>query len=173
MDESSFWSLIDNSTSQEDAYGYLYSELSTASREDILQFYYLLTKRLAESCTFPLLAANFAIESYVSDDGFRSFRAWLISQGSDKYFKAVADPQTIAEWLDKSCVDEIDGDQLLSIPRDVYENSYGDGFPCEAKSEPEPSIEIEWPESKEAYRCRWPKLVDKFWDDDRIREMHE
>lgn len=173
MNEEKFWEYIDEGQVEGELYSYLFTTLNQLDQKEILEFHTSLTVQLAKACTFPLLAANFTIESYVSDDGFKSFRAWLISQGSAKYKAAIDDPETIADWLDKDSVDEIDGDDLLSVVQDVYEEKYGDDFLDLAVSEPEPDIDMDWPDNKREYRAKWPKLVDKFWDDDRIREMHD
>ena len=131
-------------------------------------------KEIVSACSFPLLAANFVIESYVSDDGFRSFRAWLVSQGRNRFRGAVNDPESISEWLDKSSVDEIDGEPMLAVARDAYIEAGGNEqeFFQRTGSWSDPEMIHEWPESKDEFRKRFPKLVDCYWNDVRIREMH-
>lgn len=172
MNEKKFWEIIERSLDSEEPYESIFSQLSEINREDILSFHYILTQKLAEACVFPVLAANFVISSYVSDDGFKEFRAWLIGQGMLKFNKAIVDPETITDWLDKDDVDKIEGEQMLSVAQDVYEEVYEDDFLDKVKFEREPELVQEWPDNKAEYRNKWPRLVDKFWNQERIREMH-
>jgi hypothetical protein len=174
MQESDFWRIVDDASREGDPYEGIKSRLCDLSRQEILSFHHIFTKALAAACSFPLLAANFAIASYVSDDGFREFRAWLISQGSDKFGRALIDPESIADWLDKDCVDGIDGAPMLAVAQDAYIETYGDDddFLQRATFEPDPRIVQDWPENKAEYRRKWPKLVAKYWNAERIREMH-
>lgn len=172
MNENRFWQIIDRSSDSSDFYGTLTDQLFNLNSDELLSFHYILTQKLAQSCVFPLLAANFVISSYVSDDGFKDFRAWLISRGSRKFFSALDNPESITGWLSKSDVDMIDGESLLSASQSVYDRLYDDDFLEKAKFEPEPILQQDWPEDKNEYRKKWPKLVDEFWDIERIREMH-
>ncbi len=172
MDENQFWKIIESSVETNRPYRHLSEELGKLSREDILLFHYIFTKKLSEACTFPLLAANFVISSYVSDDGFKEFRSWLVGQGRNRFENAVANPETITDWLDKKDIDEIDGNTLLSVAHDVYEELYEDDFLDKVKFEREPELVQDWPSSKADYRNKWRRLVDKFWNQERIREMH-
>ena len=85
MNEEKFWKMV--SLADKVGIEAVELELTNLGTEEILSFYHLLTKMIAKACSFPLLAANFTIQSYVSDDGFREFRAWLISQGEDRFYR--------------------------------------------------------------------------------------
>lgn len=172
MKEEIFWKIIDQSASSSDQYESLRLKLNELGREDLVGFQNQLNEKVAQACKFPLLEANFTISSYVSDDGFREFRAWLVAQGSQKFFNALADPETIADWLNRDDVDNLDGDLILSVAQEAYEGKFEDDFLDKVKFERDPQITQDWPENKKEYREKWPKLVEKFWNDDRIREMH-
>ena len=173
MQTLAFWSIIDNSRHFADPYDGIKSALCDLTREEILSFDHILSENIAEACTFPLLAANFAIASYVSDESFREFRAWLISRGFEKFTKALVDIESIAEWLSKEAVDGIGGASMLAVAQDAYVEKYGDDdFLERVKFVPDPVIIQDWPEDKTEYRRRWPKLVDKFWNAKRIHELH-
>lgn len=174
MNELQFWTIIDNAQSHADPLASIKSELSRLERSDIIRFHEILAQKIAGACTFPLLAANFVIESYVSDDGFRAFRAWLVAQGSAKYNCAIADPESIADWLDKNAVDEIDGDVMEFIACEAYDEKYGSYQELlkRARIESDPPLIEDWPPNKSEYQKKFPKLVAKFWNKDRIRELH-
>ena len=174
MHEQEFWNIIENALQEEDLYEHIKLVLGSMSCGEIVSFQSILNKKVAAACTFSLLEANFVIASYVSDDGFRDFRAWLVSQGAEKFGKALIDPESIVDWLDKSVVDEIDGGPMLSVAQDAYGEAYGDEdeFFQKVNFEPDPKVVQEWPKSKAEYQCKYPKLVEKYWNDERIREMH-
>ena len=168
MNEEKFWEIIKGGEIE-----IIRSGLSCLNEGEILAFHHLLTKMISKACNFPLLAANFTIESYVSDDGFREFRAWLISQGEDRFYRAIKDPESITEWLDKDEIDEIDGEPMLWVAEEVYTDICGnDDFYEKVVIVSDPEIEQDWPDDKNAYRNKWPKLVDKYWNAERINEMH-
>src|SRR5688572_17566457 len=112
MSREEFWRLVEASRKQVDQYGWLRKQLRRLSKEAITGFQVNLRGLMIEACSFPLLAANFVIQSYVSDDVFEDFRAWLVSQGKRRFKAAISNPETIAGWLRREEVDEIDGEPL-------------------------------------------------------------
>jgi hypothetical protein len=174
MHEQEFWNIIADAQQEEYPCECIKCVLVGMSRDEIVSFHDILSKKVASACTIPLLEASFVIASYVSDDGFRDFRAWLISQGAEKFGKAVIDPESIADWLDESVVDQIDGGWMLSVARDAYVQADGEEeeFFQKVSPEPDPKMVQEWPKNKAEYRSKYPQLVEKYWNDERIREMH-
>lgn len=174
MNEQQFWNLIDLHLNSSESYEDLKKNLCQFGKDEIISFKRILMEKLVQSCSFPLLAANFVISSYVSDDGFKEFRAWLISKGESKFLDAVRNPETIAKWLKKDDVDEIDGGALLIVADDAYEEAGGDlnDFMEKVGRYPDPKINMDWPENKAEYENRYPILVKHFWNQGRIREFH-
>ncbi len=174
MNESKFWMYINQSCESGNSNEFLKEMLYGKSPEEIVSFKNILLQKLVDSYVFPLLTANFVISSYVSDDGFKEFRAWLISKGKSKFLKAIDDPETIADWLEKNEVDEIDGEDFLYLADEIYAELVGDekAFYQKLSFTPDPDISMEWPESKAAYERRFPRLVAKYWNQQRIEEMH-
>ena len=173
MEDRHFWKIIDRSLAADQGER-IRDILSGMPPKELLAFDGILNRQMAAACTFPLLAANFVIESYVSDDGFRAFRAWLVSQGQDRFLKAVLNPESIADWLDREDVDAINGGLKLTAAQQAWTEMHGkeQEFLRLASFEPDPEIEQEWPRNKAEFRRKFPKLVDKFWNQERIREMH-
>src|SRR5262245_14250980 len=108
-----FWKLVEAARRADDFVLALSSVLEKLPADEIIGFQTTLHQYLARAYRFPLLAANFIIQSYVSDDVFEDFRAWLVSQGRERYVAAVADPESICDWLERSAVDGIDGQSVL------------------------------------------------------------
>src|SRR5687768_2366359 len=121
MNEQQFWNIIDLHLSNDESYENFKDNLCQLGKDEIISFKRILMEKLVQSYTFPLLAANFIISSYVSDDGFKEFRAWLISKGESKFLNAVRDPETIASWLKKDDANELDGEFMLVVTDKAYE----------------------------------------------------
>jgi hypothetical protein len=173
MKEDRFWKLIEGARQEDDFIVALTTSLKELSADDIIGFQNVLHHQIVDACKFPLLAANFIIQSYVSDDVFEDFRAWLLSQGRERFVAAVADPESICDWLERSEVDDIDGQSVLLAAQRAYEE-HGDEeeFAARIVHPREPKLKQAWPDNVEGYKMRWPRLVDKFWNLERIRELH-
>ncbi len=174
MKEDHFWKLIEEARQADDFIVALASNLEDLPADDIIGFQNTLRQKLVEARTFPLLAANFIIQSYVSDDVFEDFRAWLISNGADRFGTAILDPESICDWLERSEVDDLDGESMLLVAQRTYEATYGgkEEFFARVVYPREPKLKQDWPDNAEGYKKRWPRLVDKFWNLERIRELH-
>lgn len=174
MNEKQFWKHIEQASNNKDYYDHLKSTLCGLSLDEIISFKNILLQKLVEAYAFPLLAANFVISSYVSDDGFKEFRAWLVSKGSIKFLNAINDPETIADWLDKDEVDEIEGEELLYIADEAYMEIGGneDEFYNKVSHPSEPDISMKWPENKSEFQRQYPKLVAKLWNQKHIQDLH-
>jgi len=175
MDKNDFWRCIDQTLNSENSYHELKHYLCERSLDEIVCFKNILLGKLFEAYTFPLLAANLVISSYVSDDGFESFRGWLISRGSNKFLNAINDPETIADWLDESDVNDVDtGEDFLCIADEAYIQVGGndEDFYKKLTFPSEPEISMCWPENKLGYQKQYPKLVAKFWNQEQIEDLH-
>jgi hypothetical protein len=173
--EDQFWSLIESARRARSFSTALTAALKKLSAAEIIGFENIFRRKLADAYVFPLLAANFVIESYVSDDVLEDFRAWLISQGRQRFQAALSDPESICDWLDRKDVDTVDmaGESMLFIAQNAYKQ-YGDGDEFYARTDypRQPPLKQRWPNSKADFRKRYPRLVDKFWNQSRIGEYH-
>lgn len=179
MDEASFWELVDRSVElcepgSDGQYKWLSEQLKVLPVEEIIQFENRLNELKAKCCTFPVLAANFIMQSYVSDDVFEDFRLWLISNGKARFYAALGNPDSIADFCDvEDPVVEINGEGLLYVAGRAYREKTGnDDFVDRAESVPDPDIDEEWPDKKEGFEELMPKLYRKFWNQERVDEMH-
>ena len=173
MTEKDFWRMIEQANRVGDSIHNLGATLRALSAQDVVSFSDILGKKIADAGTFPVLAASFVIASYASDDTFRDFRAWLVSQGHDRYTAAIDDPETIADWLDEGDLEDIDGERMLLVAQNSFQaHGTDDEFQDLTTPIPDPDIEQDWPETKSEYRQRFPRLVDKYWNQRRIGELH-
>lgn len=179
MNEDEFWRIIDesaaaNPVASDEQFAWLEQRLQTYSTEDIVAFENILNRMKARAYTFPLLMANFILQSYVSDDAFEDFRLWLIANGRQRFEAAMADPEMIADFCDaEGPVEEITGEGLLYVAEAAFQEAGGDAdFSDLVEFVDEPDLEMPWPETREGYQEAMPKLYDKFWNQERINELH-
>jgi hypothetical protein len=168
-----FWMLIEEARAGRNFDKALGAKLDKLPVKEIIAFENALQRRLRDAYTFPVLAANFIIQSYTSDDVFEDFRAWLVTQGQERFEAAVADPESICDWLKRSKVEGIDGSMMLLLACDAYEDHGDEEDFFELVKRPRlPALKQNWPKDKAGFRKRWPRLVDTFWNQERIRELH-
>ena len=177
MTEDIFWQLIDKSRSANNAnfetQCVTLTELLTSySKEDIIAFEHILRDKIEEASSFPVMAAAFLVCSFISDDTYEDFRAWLIGQGMANFYKAIENPDVITGWLSPQQAEDLGGQYMLFVAVNAYlekTNTDDDEAFYQLIEHPdEKEIVQQWPESKEAYRKMLPKLFDKFWNEDRI-----
>ena len=62
---------------------------------------------------------------------------------------------------------------MLFVAQRAYEK-YGDEevFFARIVVPRAPKLKQDWPENADGYKKRWPRLVKKFWNQKRIRELH-
>ena len=94
MDEDRFW-LIVNKISNNTICNI------NLTKDEVLKFHTALEEKLVESYRFSLMEICFVICSYISDDIFEEFQAYLILKGKEKFHTIIKDPEAIVNWLDK------------------------------------------------------------------------
>jgi hypothetical protein len=172
MPQRRFWALIEDARLSSSVCSALTAALKKLAAEEIIGFEHTLRRKLALAYVFPLLAANYVIESYVSDDVFESFRAWLVSQGRQRFEAALSDPESICDWLDRKGASAVDrqGERMLFVAQNAFKR-YGDeeDFFNRTDHSREPAFEQSWPRTKAEFRKRY---VDKFWNQTRINKLN-
>jgi hypothetical protein len=100
----------------------------------------------------------------------------LICQGQDNYYSALKDPNNIGNFLEKDDADELTGEQMLYVALNAFTKKTSksdDAFYDLIENESEPDFEINWPNTKEEYRSMMPLLYDKFWNQEKLNELHK
>jgi hypothetical protein len=179
MNEEDFWNIIAASLEHtqagtEEQYNWIRQKLTTLTVEEIIEFENQLNQLKIKTCTFPLLIANFIIQSYVSDDVFEDFRLWLIANGKDHFYAALENPDNIAEFCHvDDPIEDIQGQGLYFVAKEVYqEKTQRDDFIEQTKLLHEPEIEMNWPESSKAFQMLMPRLYKAYWSPGRIKAFH-
>jgi len=123
MNLDAFWQIIDAAKamagSDMDArVGALQSILSDLAAEDLQSFQNYYDQQIRVSYRWDLWAAAYIINGGCSDDGFRYFRDWLISEGRSVFEKALKDPDSLA---DLPHVDPADLESFGYVALQLYE----------------------------------------------------
>jgi len=128
-DEKWFWDIIDQSRgikkkiNHERQIKNLTKVLSPLTADEILQFDNRFHLLLKQSYTWDLWGAVFIINGGCSDDTFDYFRSWLIGQGEQAFYNAVANPETLKDILDPK--DEYEWEGLEYAATEAYEKITG------------------------------------------------
>jgi len=102
MNADEFWKFIDSAKegagADTDARpGVLLSLLSSLTAEELQSFQRHYDQQIRVAYRWDLWAAAYIINGGCSDDGFRYFRDWLISEGRPVFEAALKDPDSLAE----------------------------------------------------------------------------
>ncbi len=168
MNEDQFWALIDvahggspgDLEGRAERLGAAHGELGA---DDIQSFQNLFDALMDRAYTWELWGAAYILGGGCSDDGFTDFRAWLTSLGRDRYERAIAAPDSMAEHgfgLD----DEADFffEEFAYVPADVLEARHGRELADRASPHPMEPAGDRWDEDGDDLERRFPRLWDKY-----------
>jgi len=183
MNESIFWELIDKARKAapldfETRCAHLTDLLAEHhTAEEIVAFEHILREKIEEASSWPVMAATFVVCSFISDDTYEDFRAWMVGQGKDNFNKILRDPNEVCNLVKPSRQLDLKGDRMLFVAINAYLEKTGtddeEAFYELIEHPEEKKIDQRWPESKNDYRKLFPRLFDAFWNEDRIREKLE
>lgn len=97
--------------------------LSRRQASEIREFRDELQSRMAESYRWDFWAVAYVAKGGASDDGFESFRAWLILRGKEAYDRALEDPVAAIEGA--ASEDDLECDSLLQAATDAFRRAAG------------------------------------------------
>lgn len=103
MNETRFWSLVDAARNRagdnEDARApVLGAALAALPASEIQSFQRIYDGLILRANRWDLWGAAYLMMGGCSDDSFRYFRDWLISEGKTAYEGALADPDSLADY---------------------------------------------------------------------------
>jgi hypothetical protein len=182
MNEQQFWELLDKGRALphgnfETLCVNLTELLTEYSTEDIIQFEHLLRQKIEDASTWPIMAASFVVCSFISDDTYEDFRAWIVGQGKVNFEKILRDPNEICNLLTPGQAKNLGGEYMLFVAVNAYLDKLNqddeEAFYELIQHPEEKEIIQKWPESKNEYRKMFPRLYDMFWNEERIQERLE
>jgi hypothetical protein len=145
MLESEFWALVDQS--REAAGGRVGAQarelerlLTGRSAEDLIAFDRIFQTLRVRANRYDLWDAGFLVDNGMGDDGFRDFRAWLISRGRTVYEFVLADPENLAD-VPGARAGEVNGELFSYAVDAAYEATHKADLPSEGPFDEEPEGE--------------------------------
>ncbi|OPX56977.1 Protein of unknown function [Oceanospirillum multiglobuliferum] len=178
MTEQQFWdiinvSLVQNAPGSDAQYQAIGNSLAQLSPDQLIGFENQLNYQKIRAFTFPVLMANFILQSYINDDIFEDFRLWLISFGQARFNQILEQPDVLADFCEiKDPIEEITGEGLVFAALEAYEQKTGQkDFLKHLTRTEEPEIQYDWPESQQGLARLMPKLYSRYWDSSRSYEL--
>lgn len=178
---NSFWELISRSKAHgEEQVEWLVNELAKQKTDDIYHFEIEFKDKMNQSYTSSLWGAAFVIMGGCSDDGFDYFRGWLISRGEDVFYKAIKNPEYLAQYLTEDNLHEdVFAPQLEEILHaasnaytfqksgsfeydDMIHSDFFDELEAKGYNLEPIDIDLDWEE--EDLKGRYPLLWERFGD---------
>jgi hypothetical protein len=162
MDDQHFWALVE---AARDAAGEDLDEriagleqvLLTRDAEEVQAFQDKYDELLQRANTYALWGAACLMNGGCSDDGFRYFRDWLISEGEQLFEAALADPDSLA---DLPGADERELEGFGYVAAEVYEQMTDAPIARRRALEAGAPTGLAWTEDD--LPARYPRLAAKF-----------
>ncbi len=162
MDDDRFWSFIGAARDAagddvEDRVSGLEQVLLNHHPDEILEFQHKYDELLARACRWDLWGAATLMNGGCSDDGFRYFRDWLISEGEAAYEAALAGPESLADVAQD---EEFELEAFGYVAAEVYEQMTDAEMPRGRSVEPASPAGKEWDEDD--LPRLFPRLARKY-----------
>lgn len=172
MRTDDFWAVISRATadrpaSPADVAKRAVADLATRDPEEIVAWGRHLDKVMVASGTQDLWAAAYLINGGCSDEGFDSFRGWLIAHGRDAVARSVKSPDALADVeVVRAAADTgavFEAEEVLSIAGEAYAQATGEELPAGDKPVTRPDSADLWDfDNEEEMQRRLPKLSALF-----------
>ncbi|WP_127504839.1 DUF4240 domain-containing protein [Actinoplanes solisilvae] len=172
MRTDDFWAVISRATadrpaSPADVAKRAVADLATRDPEEIVAWGRHLDKVMVASGTQDLWAAAYLINGGCSDEGFDSFRGWLIAHGRDAVARSVKSPDALADVaVVQAAADTgtvFEAEEVLSIAAEAYTQATGEELPAADRPVTRPDSADLWDfDNEEEMQRRLPKLSALF-----------
>ena len=162
LDDDRFWAFIAAARDAagddvDDRVGGLEQVLLTQHPDDVAAFQRKYDELLARACRWDLWGAAYLINGGCSDDGFRYFRDWLISEGEAVFEAALADADSLADVAQDG---EFELESFGYVAAEVYEQMTDAPLPRGSVTDPASPIGQEWDEDD--LPALFPRLARRF-----------
>jgi Protein of unknown function (DUF4240) len=105
----------------------LTEELSSLPSDEIVRFNRTFYYLMAQSFSYKLWEAVYALNGGISDDGYEHFRSWLISQGKNKFYRAIKFPRILFLIGVKEIIENYEGIAYCAF--DAYQQKNSSDLP--------------------------------------------
>jgi hypothetical protein len=143
------------------------ADLATRDPEEIVAWARHLDKVMVASGTQDLWAAAYLIHGGCTEDGFDSFRGWLIAHGREAVAQSVRSPDSLADIPAVRAAAEngavFEAEEVLSIAAEAYRQATGSELPGGEAPVTRPDAADLWDfDNEEEMHRRLPKLSALF-----------
>lgn len=162
MNEQIFWDIVGAARTQagddiEARVDALEAALDVLSMAEIQDFQHQYDAMIRRAYRWDLWGAAYLMNEGCSDDGFRYFSDWLISEGKDTYEAALANPDSLAEIADQEYF-ELESFGYVALK--VFEAKGGGELERDFSTELSMPAGDEWEE--DALPGMFPRLAARF-----------
>lgn len=162
MQQQAFWSIVDTARRNagpdtEARVGALEQQLSRLGLSEIQEFQNRYDETIHKANRWDLWGAAYLMNGGCSDDGFRYFCHWLISEGREAFERALADPESLAE-LPRQEYFELESFAYVALK--VFEDKGGGELERDVSIEMAMPAGEEWAEDE--LPALYPKLAAKY-----------
>jgi hypothetical protein len=162
MNQAEIWQLIDKTREesqgdQDQQLELMLNALASLPEQEILDYEHIFEELMDRAYNRDLWAAAYIINGGCSEDGFKDFRAWLISLGLSVYAQALNDPESLMDIVD--CEFYASFEPFLAVSWKAWEQKTGKEFPHESRELPKLTGE-DWDDSGLKYK--YPKMLAKY-----------
>ena len=162
MDDDRFWAFIGAARDAagddvEDRVSGLEQVLLNHHPDEVAEFRDKYDEMLARAYRWNLWGAAFVIGGGCSDDGFRYFRDWLVSEGEAVFEAALADPDSLADVQQE---EEFELESFGYVAGEVYEQMTDLPLPASRVADPAEPAGHAWEEDD--LPALFPRLWKKF-----------
>jgi hypothetical protein len=172
MDEDRFWEIVDAARAEsvdevDERPAALEGILMALAPAEVKGFQERYDEALRRANLWSLRGAAALMNGGDSDDGFRAFLDWLISEGRPVYEAALDDPDTLADLPD---IEDFGLEDYGYVAADVYQELTGDELePAEPavaaeRADSEAPAGEEWDEEQLA--AMFPRLAQKYGEEE-------
>ena len=162
MDEAVFWALLEEARAgAEDAADpiqRLTDQLAGLKAGEISKFNKILHTKVGEAYRHDLWAVAYIIRGGCGDDAFEYFRAWLVLQGKEAFERALANPEAVADLVEKGI--DPQAEELLYAPQEAYQDVKGEDLPESAYPKAAKLQGMAWKD--EDLPSQYPRLCEKY-----------
>jgi len=185
MTENDFWNIIDSSRESVFAEGFLTPPLPDnpgdefldrqeaklkqilrgMTPEEVLDFEEQFARQRYRAYRYDVWGAAYLMEGGCSDDGFMDFRSTLISLGKELFTRALNDPDSLAEMIDRPEVPFLQSEGFQYVAMNVYKEMTGRDLcdDCRRMPHPEETADEGFDfNNGEEMSQRYPKLAARF-----------
>ncbi|MCA9905240.1 MAG: DUF4240 domain-containing protein [Anaerolineae bacterium] len=167
MDTAKFWSMIEESRQKsggniDKQLEILVEDLSRLPTKSILGFERSLWAMMTRAYRADVWDSVRLVACGCSDDGFHDFQGWLIAQGQVIYEEILADPQALADRVDKIQRFNIFHGRMTSTAEEAYEQKTGELIPESEYEYREQAVLVGGPLTPEPeLPAKYPRIVAK------------